>query len=187
MSKSKDTHVYVDGSAYQDTNRFGIGWVTTDHKDKIQSEKSKRLSVHRACSTAAEVYAAQEALDHIRKNSTVVVHSDSAAVCETIATNNFYDKIRRAGKNKPLRKAWEALERAVERHKEVFVAFTQEAQHPLMLKAHQNAQTGATFRFNNAGYERRQEERHVKGMIETDISDHAEFDDWPLEDSHGIA
>lgn len=191
---SKDVHVYVDGSAYQDTNRYGIGWVRADHKDRIQSEKSKRLSVPRACSTAAEVYAAQEALDHVRKNSNVVVHSDSAAVCCAIATNSFYDKIKRSGKNKPLRKAWEALERAVERHKEVFSAFTQENQHEYMKKAHQNAQTGAMLKFNGAGYDRRNESKHTKTIIDEDMADHEDiaalYDDdvdYPDQDTPEVA
>ncbi len=66
MSKKNDFHVYVDGSAMTDTNRYGIGWVKTNHKDKQPSEKSKRLPFAKACSTAAEVYAAADALEHIR-------------------------------------------------------------------------------------------------------------------------
>tara|TARA_R110001592_G_scaffold16881_9_gene71605 strand:+ start:29840 stop:30412 length:573 start_codon:yes stop_codon:yes gene_type:complete len=177
MGKNKDVHVYVDGSAMNDTNRYGLGWVRTDHKDRIQSEKSKRISVPRACSTAAEVYAAQDALDHIRQNSNVVVHSDCAAVCDAIATNSFYDKIRRSTKNKPLNKAWGALERAVDRHKEVFAAFTKENQHPNMLKAHQNAQIGANLKFNDAGYDRKSEDKHTKAMIEEDLSDYEEIEE----------
>ena len=178
MGKNKDVHVYVDGSAHQDTNKYGVGWVRADHKDRIQSEKSKRLSVHRACSTAAEVYAAQDALDNVRKNSRVVVHSDSAAVCEAIAENNFYEKIRRASKNKPLRKAWESLERAIDRHKEVSAHFTQQSQHPFMQKAHNNAQTGANLRFNKAGVVDKHELKHEKGTIMQDIEDHEEIEEY---------
>ncbi|MGN7438989.1 MAG: RNase H family protein [Alcanivorax sp.] len=177
MGKNKDVHVYVDGSAHQDTNKYGVGWVRADHKDRIQSEKSKRLSVHRACSTAAEVYAAQDALDHVRKNSKVVVHSDSAAVCEAIAENNFYEKIKRSSKNKPLRKAWESLERAVDRHKEVSAMFTQQSQHPYMQKAHNNAQTGANLRFNKAGIVDKHEQKHEKDTIMQDIEDYEEIEE----------
>ncbi len=191
---NKDVHVYVDGSAYQDTNKYGVGWVRTDHKDRLQSEKSKRLPIPRACSTAAEVYAAQDALDHVRKNSKVVVHSDCAAVCAAIAENSFYDKIRRSSKNKPLRKAWEALERAVDRHKEVLASFTREDQHEYMKKAHQNAQTGAQLKFNSAGYDRRSENKHTKTMIEEDLADHegiaALYDDdadYPDQDAPEVA
>ncbi len=169
MSKKNDFHVYVDGSAMTDTNRYGIGWVKTNHKDKKPAEKSKRLPFKKACSTAAEVYAAADALEHIRKNSRITVHSDSAAVCEAIATNKFYDKIKKSRKNKPLRKSWENLERAVQKHEEVTVVYTNEDDHPHMKTAHHLAQSGAMKPFNKESKDDRKQTKHLKGEIRQDI------------------
>ncbi|MGH1376634.1 MAG: RNase H family protein [Alphaproteobacteria bacterium] len=179
MSKKNDFHVYVDGSAMTDTNRYGIGWVKTNHKDKQPSEKSKRLPFAKACSTAAEVYAAADALEHIRKNSKVTIHSDSAAVCEAIATNKFYDKIKKSRKNKPLRKSWEKLERATQKHEEVTAFYTHEDDHPHMKTAHQLAQDGAMKPFNKESKDDKKAVRHSKGEIERDITNLDNLDNTP--------
>ncbi len=169
MSNNKDINVYVDGSAKIDTKQFGIGWVKTDSKDRFKSQKSKRLSVHNACSTAAEVYAAQDALDHIRKNSHVVVHSDSMAVVDAINNDSFYDKIRHSTKNKPLRRAWQALKSAVQKHTEVRAEFTRENEHPFMQQAHDNAKSGSYLKFNKNLCDKNSYNRKKQKPIDIDL------------------
>ncbi len=191
MSKKKSVHIYVDGSAKIDTKQYGIGWVRTDHKDRFKAQKSKRLSVHSACSTAAEVYAAQDALDHIRKNVHIVVHSDSKAVVDAISSNSFYDKIRHSTKNKPLRKAWQSLEAAIIKHPNVSAEFTREDDHPRMKQAHNNAKAGAYLKFNEKGYNRRKEKTKTKNQVVESLIDDSndlveEYDINSL-DSHQIA
>lgn len=151
MSKGIDYHLYVDGSAFQDTNKFGIGWVRTNRKNKKPSLKSKRLSIQRGTSIIAELYAATDALNKVHRPSRILLFSDCSDLCTAIATQKIDKRLERARKTPNLKAAWEAVDKAVKRHKEVFVHYMpSNAEHVYMDIAHRLAQEGASKAFNKA-------------------------------------
>jgi ribonuclease HI len=151
MGAKINFHIYADGSAFEGTNNYGIGWVRTNHKDRKPSYKSKRLNLDRATSLIAEIYAVSHALNHLGKRSKVLVHSDCSVLCNAIAEHALGTKIKKSKNG--LKSAWEALDKSIGRHVDVSVQFTQcpptpEGPHPFMLVAHNLAQAGATMPFN---------------------------------------
>jgi ribonuclease HI len=151
MGSKINFHIYADGSAFEDTNNYGLGWVRTNHKDRKPSYKSKRLNLDRATSLIAEIYAVSHALDHICKRSKVIVHSDCSVLCDAIAEHTLGTKIKKSKKG--LKSAWEALDKSIARHVDVSVQFTQcspkpDGPYPYMLVAHNLAQAGASMPFN---------------------------------------
>lgn len=128
-----------------------------------------RLSFSRVCSTTTEVYAAAYALLSLRQNSTVIVHSDSSAVCTAIAENEFESRIKKSNKNKPLKEAWKTLKAAVQRHTEVTAHFTRETDSTYMQKAHKAAQIGAMKPYDTEDRDIRRFQKHKKDSIEQEI------------------
>jgi ribonuclease HI len=156
MGSRINHHLYVDGSAFQSTNKFGVGWVITDHKNRRPKLKSKRLNIERGTSLIAELYAAAKALDYIHRPSKIVLHSDCSDLCAAIATRKIDDRIHRARKTPTLKAAWEAVESAVKRHREVSVFYSpHDPKNPNLYMdiAHRLAQEGASKAFNKAAKE----------------------------------
>lgn len=141
---------FVDGSAFNDTNKYGAGWVITNHKGNKPIAGCIRLSFNRANSLIAEIHAASAALNTLKENSRVVVLTDCAAVSAAIALNDFPERIKRARSNILLQKSWALLDRSIKQHEEVSVHFMQTSDHPLMQAAHYKAQEGAAKPFSKS-------------------------------------
>lgn len=158
MGKKPDYHVYIDAmSENDDSHRIGYGWARVNGKGKKESlSNPQRLSTDEASITAAKVYAAADALNHIKRNSSVVIHTDNETIFNTLSRSAESLNRKTRAHKKHISRAWSQLEKAVDQHKSVDVAYVEDkSDEPLMGKAEKLAEDGATLSFNKNGMGRK--------------------------------
>ncbi len=183
MGKKPDYHVYIDAvSENQDSHRIGYGWARVNGKGKKESlSNPQRLSTDEASITAAKVYAAADALNHISRNSHVVIHTDSEMISNTISRPAESLNRKARAHKKHISKAWSTLEKAVEQHEFVDAVYVQDKSDvPLMGKAERLAEKGASISFNKNGMGKRRMQpapstSHRFSDADTEESPSAEF------------
>lgn len=158
MGKRPDYHVYIDAmSENNDSHRIGYGWARVNGKGKKESlSNPQRLSTDEASITAAKVYAAADALNHIKRNSHVVIHTDNDTIHNTLSRPAESLNRKTRAHKKHISKAWSQLEKAVNQHKSVDTVYVEDkSDEPLIEKAEKIAQDGASLSFNKNGMGKR--------------------------------
>ncbi len=161
MSSKKDQNVYIASAIDADhEHRVGYAWVKTNGKGKqAGSSQPMRLSTQEASTSLADVYAASDALNHLSAGSTVKIYTDNEMLANTL--NRPADNVTKKARShkKHIRKAWTALQDAVDRHEYVSAEVTNAEDPPKeMATAKDIAQAGATQAFAKGGTEKRRME-----------------------------
>ena len=177
MKQNKSANIYIGSYFDDEKNNIGIGWVTTNHKDKKPSIHSKRLHKREANELLADIAAVTNALEISKKDRNITIHTTSPDIAEVFTISNFGEKIGRARHNEPLRKAWEKLARVVQQHNEITVIQHSDCDKQTHLKqAFNAAKTGSAKSFSKDGAQENMERKHGKNLIQEDILDMQDTD-----------
>lgn len=146
-NKSREAHIYTDGSYFQNGNRLGLGWVITreDWRWRTPVIGLKRLFPKGVgSSTIAEIYAVSHALRSTAEGSRVTIFTDDLSLALSMNPKALMARI--ANTKKPeLSKALMDLFNAFSRHECVTGVHMNAKNSPYIEQAHHLARAACAL------------------------------------------
>lgn len=137
-------HAFVDGSWFSPRHVGVGGLIYQPFEQSLTADFSFRLPTNKAISSsAAEIYAAAEALKRIPYNSLVIVYSDFLEISRRLKELEQHLSSEDPTKLKSMGEAYTDLFNAISKHEYVQVIYARESSAPQMKIVHSLAQSAA--------------------------------------------
>ncbi len=175
--KNKDIDIYIASTEAENNNHIGYGFAKAQNGDKKLSGKAYRLCSENPTLYLADVMCVAKSLESLKAPSSATIYTTSPTIASAIAEpNSIPDIIKKVQKNKPLRKAWEKVEKQLRAHDEVNVIMVSPDACEQLTQAQKQATIGATLPYNKEGAENKKYKRHSKNETLRDILDENTFE-----------
>jgi hypothetical protein len=176
--KNKDINIYIASTeAEEGCNRIGYGFSKARDGEKKVSSKAYRLGSENPTLYLADVLCVAKSLESLKAPASATIYTTSPLIAGAIAEpDTIPDILKKVQKNKPLRKAWEKVEKQLRAHDDVNVVKVDANACEQLTKAQQQATIGTTLPYNKEGAENKKYKRHKKNETLLDISNENTFD-----------
>lgn len=164
--KNKDVNIYIASAQAEGSNRIGYGFTKIHDNAHNTSSKAYRLGSEKPTLDLADVMSVVKSLESLKSPSNATIYTTSSLIANAIAQpKTVPDIIKKVQKNKPLRKAWEKVEKQLQNHDEVNAVFISSNACDMLTEAQRQATLGTKLSYFKEGRDEKNYSKHTKNEM----------------------